>query len=52
MQKNETRPQFYFTTKINLQWIKKNINGSPEAIKFLGGNIEKNLLTWILAMIF
>ena len=41
MQKNDTRSQFYFTTKINLQWIKKNVNGSPETIKFLGGNIGK-----------
>ena len=52
MQKNEISPQFYFTRKINLQWNKKNINGSPETIKFLEGNIGGNLQTWILAMIF
>lgn len=52
MQKNETRPQFYFIRKINLQWNKKNINGSPESIKFLEGNIGGNFQTWILAMIF
>lgn len=52
MQNNEISPQFYFTRKINLQWNKKNINGSPETIKFLEGNIEGNLQTWILAMIF
>lgn len=40
MQNNEISPQFYFTRKINLQWNKKNINGSPETIKFLEGNIE------------
>ena len=51
MQKNKNRPQSYFTTKINWEWI-KDFDVWPETRNFLEENMVEIFLIQILAMIF